>query len=81
MELFLRRVIVDERLPFEVVALDMARLDVPEPASAAHVVIANAQSASRTGQKRRSKTKSFSKDFSGATVPKRFRTKKGQKKS
>lgn len=81
MELFLRRVIIDDRLPFEVVALDMTRLGVPDPVSVTHGATTNPLSSSRTRQKRGSKTKSFSNVFSGATEPKYFRARKGQKKS
>jgi addiction module RelB/DinJ family antitoxin len=81
MELFLRRIIVDERLPFEVVALDMTRLGVPEHASVTHYATANAQSASQTRQKRGSKTENISKTFSGDTAPRRSRTTKRTKKN
>jgi addiction module RelB/DinJ family antitoxin len=81
MELFLRRVIVDERIPFEVVALDARQLAVQEPTNPTMPADEHTnEPLKQIGQKRGSKTQNISKSFSGATEPKHLRAKKAQKK-
>lgn len=88
-ELFLRRIIVDVRLPFEVVALSVSKFDMLADTAAAGESVAlideraHTTSNSNRGVRgsRQSVVKKEFKTFSGAHTPSRLRRQNRQKKS
>jgi addiction module RelB/DinJ family antitoxin len=78
-ELFLRRVIVDERIPFEVVALETSRMQVATEAGM-KMVLAPDLNVLETTQRGYRRKKEFKKFFGGRTPSQIQRQKKSKKR-
>jgi addiction module RelB/DinJ family antitoxin len=85
-ELFLRRVIVDERIPFDLIALETAQIDmVPESSLTGERTTVGEENGARVGRLRsksnpRAARKKFKK-FLGAHASGKIRAPKGRKNS
>ncbi|AGK56950.1 hypothetical protein HYPDE_26338 [Hyphomicrobium denitrificans 1NES1] len=83
MELFLRRVIIDERIPFEIIALDAAHLgsrDIShssQPAKSQTAEPARRDGRTIGGGNQRKISKSFSRGSTGTGIPTTKNNKKG----
>lgn len=81
MELFLRRVIIDERIPFEIEALEIGALTAIEQALAPRTPPEEIDNRSVQRLKKvLTKEKKNSKSFSGVTSSQHFRQRKSPKK-